>query len=105
MAQKKIKRVVTTKKESDSVSRSASSYIRKRSQAEPVEFFFKKKNFIIVAVGLVLMLIGFLLMLGGSMPTPEVWDDSIIYNKRIVVLAPIILLTGLGVVAYSIFKR
>jgi hypothetical protein len=105
MAQKKIKRVITTKSETDSSAKSSRNYSSKSSSAEPVEFFFKKKNFIIVAGGLALMLIGFILMLGGNMPSPEVWDDSIIYNKRIIVLSPIFILSGLGVVAYSIFKR
>jgi len=105
MAQKKIKRVITTKSETDSSAKSSRSYSGKRSQSEPVEFFFKKKNFIIVAAGLALMLIGFILMLGGRMPSPEVWDESIIYSKRIIVIAPIFILSGLAVVAYSIFKR
>ena len=105
MAHKKIKRVVTTKDKSDSRTETSHRYTRQKPQREPVEFLFQKKNFIIAGVGLVLMLIGFILMTGGSMPSPDIWDDSIIYSKRIVVVSPVFILSGLAVVAYSIFKR
>jgi len=44
------------------------------------------------------------LMMGGGMPTPDMWDDNIIYSHRRITLAPILILIGLGVEVYAIFK-
>ncbi|MBK8504881.1 MAG: DUF3098 domain-containing protein [Saprospiraceae bacterium] len=58
-----------------------------------------------MGAGAGLIFLGMLLMLGGSMPSPDVWDDSIIYSFRRTVLAPIVILAGLVVEIYAIFKR
>ncbi|PHI20062.1 hypothetical protein CEQ90_10025 [Lewinellaceae bacterium SD302] len=58
-----------------------------------------------VGGGFLLVIIGMLLMTGGEMPDPNVWDESIIYSFRRITLAPIIILGGLGVVTYAIFKK
>lgn len=58
-----------------------------------------------MGAGAGLVILGMILMLGGSMPSPDVWDDSIIYSFRRTVLAPIVILAGLGVEIYAIFKR
>lgn len=55
--------------------------------------------------GFLLVVIGMLLMTGGEMPSPDVWDEGIIYSFRRITLAPIIILAGLGVVTYAIIKK
>ncbi|MEZ4908306.1 MAG: DUF3098 domain-containing protein [Saprospiraceae bacterium] len=70
-----------------------------------MEFPYKKQNFIILGIGIFIMIVGFFLMVGGKMPSADVWDPSIIYAPRIVIVSPIVILAGLGVVAYSIFKK
>lgn len=55
-------------------------------------------------IGIGLIALGMLLMLGGSMPSPDVWDDSIIYSFRRTVLAPAFIIAGLLVEVYAIFK-
>lgn len=56
-----------------------------------------------MGVGFLLVLIGFLLMSGGSMPDENTWDESIIYSFRRITLAPIVVLIGLGVIGYALF--
>ena len=68
-------------------------------------FVFGKQTIIWVGIGLLLMIVGMLLMAGGSMPSPDVWDDSIIYSFRRITLAPIVILAGLGVITYAILKK
>lgn len=79
-----------------------------RSEATTVEstssMIFGKENFKWIFIGLGLILVGMLLMVGGSMPSPEVWDESLIYSHRRITLAPIVILTGLCVEVYAIFK-
>lgn len=98
----KKKIVVTTQQETKAKS-SASK--RSSSDDQQVEMLFKRKNYILVGIGIVLIALGFILMSGGKMPSPEVWDESIIYSPRRTILAPIVILAGLGVVLYSIFKK
>lgn len=69
------------------------------------EMLYGKSQFIWMLGGFGLMVIGYFLMSGGHMPSPDVWDDSIIYSFRRTVLAPIFILTGLGIEIYAIFKK
>ena len=55
--------------------------------------------------GVLLIALGLILMSGGAMPSPDVWDESIIYSTRRTILAPIVMLAGLGLEIYAIFKR
>jgi hypothetical protein len=55
-------------------------------------------------IGIGLIALGLILMLGGSMPSPDVWDDSIIYSFRRITLAPALIVAGLLVEVYAIFK-
>lgn len=66
---------------------------------------FGKASYVWIGIGVALMILGMLLMAGGSMPTPDVWDESLIYSFRRITLAPIVILGGLGVITYAIFKK
>lgn len=66
---------------------------------------FGRQTFIWIGIGIALMALGMLLMAGGEMPSPEVWDESLIYSFRRITLAPIVIISGLGVITYAIFKK
>ncbi len=66
---------------------------------------FNKTNYMYILGGIGLMAIGFFLMAGGSMPSPDVWDDSIIYGTQRTLIAPIFIIVGLVVQVFAIFKR
>lgn len=72
--------------------------------AQP-ELIFGRQNYAWMGLGLGLVVLGLILMSGGHMPSPDVWDESLIYSFRRTVLAPIVILSGLGVEIYAIFKR
>ena len=78
---------------------------RNKIAEESIEMLFKKKNFYFVFAGLALMVLGFVLMSGGNMPSSDVWDDNLIYSFRRVFLAPLIILIGLGLNIYAIFVK
>ncbi len=69
------------------------------------DLIFERKNYMLMLTGVALMGIGFLLMLGGNMPSPDVWEPERIYSFRRVTLAPIVILAGLGLEVYAIFKK
>ena len=66
---------------------------------------FNKENYKFMAIGFGLITLGLILMLGGGMKDPNVWDESVIYSARRTVLAPIVILAGLAMEVYAIFKK
>lgn len=66
---------------------------------------FTKQNYYLMFIGMGLIAVGLLLMLGGGMEDPNVWDESVIYSTRRMVLAPIVIVAGLAVEAYAILKK
>jgi hypothetical protein len=66
---------------------------------------FGKQHYILMASGIALMFIGYLLMLGGHMPDPDTWDPDIIYSFRRTVLSPVCILAGLIVLIVAVFKK
>lgn len=107
------KRVVTAKKvenkKSKKISPTTSKLKRKGSSAAATltqqNFIFERKNYLLMLGGIGLMAIGFLLMLGGHMPSPDVWEPERIYSFRRITLAPILILAGLGLEVFAIFKK
>lgn len=88
-------------KPSPTTSRSASADAR---SSEQTTLLFGRENYMYMIGGVVLIFLSFLLMSGGSMPSPDVWDESIIYSFRRITLAPILLVAGLVLEIVGIFK-
>ena len=103
MAKKK-KVVVTTQKVKPTKSNVAGSASKKESQSQSAAMIFGKENYKWIGIGLALIFAGMLLMIGGFNEDPSVWDESAIYGFRRTVLAPIVILAGLAVEIYAIFK-
>ncbi len=101
MSDKKVMKVVSAKKNV-----SKSNILKSATPvADSSGFIYKKQNYLFLGIGLLLMIIGFVLMIGGKMPSPDVWNDALIYSKRITVVSPIFILAGLTLVGFSIFKK
>jgi len=69
------------------------------------EFPLGKENFIIMILGLLLLIIGYMLMSGGASKDPNVFNENEIYSFRRITLAPIIVILGYFVVGYAIMKK
>ncbi|MGB5980780.1 MAG: DUF3098 domain-containing protein [Nonlabens sp.] len=65
------------------------------------EFLFKKKNYLWMVIGLVVIALGFALMAGGGTEDPEVFSEDIFHWTRIR-LAPTLVLIGFGIEVYAI---
>ena len=68
------------------------------------EFAFGKQNYILVAAGTVLAIIGYFLISGGGSEDPAVFSEELFSFRRMYV-APIMILIGLGVVGWGILKK
>lgn len=69
------------------------------------ELIFGRENYLWIGAGLALVLVGLALMVGGAMPSADVWDESLIYSFRRITLAPMVMLAGFTVVLVGIFKK
>ena len=79
---------------------------KKNKKVEKVkgEFLFGKKNYMIMIVGVVVILIGFALMMGGGSDDPKIFNEEI-YSFSRIRLAPTIVLLGLAIEVYAIMAK
>lgn len=98
----KKKVVVTTQKELQPTKSTVGTGSKGNTPVSTLSF--GKKNYIYMLVGIGLVAFGLLLMSGGHMPSPDVWDDGLIYSTRRTLIAPIVILAGLIVEIFAIFK-
>jgi sulfite exporter TauE/SafE len=64
----------------------------------------EKRNYQIIIAGIILIAVGFILMSGGRIDDPEVFNPEI-YNFRRIRLAPTLIIIGLALQAYAILYR
>jgi uncharacterized membrane protein len=76
---------------------------KKKDTQKPV-FAFDKQNYILMIVGFVVVLLGYILMSGGKTDDPAVFSDAI-FNFRRITLAPILIVIGFGIEIYAILKK
>jgi hypothetical protein len=66
---------------------------------------FGKENYMWMIAGIALVAIGILLMSGGKSADPNIFKENEVYSFRRITLAPILILIGLGIEVYAIFKK
>jgi hypothetical protein len=64
-----------------------------------------KENYILLAIGFGIIIIGFLLMVGGKSADPNVFNGNEIFSFRRITLAPIVILAGFIFEIYAIMKK
>lgn len=67
-------------------------------------FAFGKENYRLMLIGIALIVIGFVLMIGGGSDDPNVFNPEI-FNFRRITLAPVVSLIGFVVVIWAIMKK
>lgn len=66
---------------------------------------FTKDNFVWMLAGLAVIAIGMFLMSGGKSNDPRVFDQKEVYSTMRITIAPVLILIGLGLEGYAIFKK
>ena len=69
-----------------------------------LEFALAKENYKLLLIGFAIIIIGFMLMMGGGSEDPTVFDEDIFSFRRIT-LAPMVVLFGFAFEIYAIMKR
>jgi len=70
-----------------------------------IGFAFGKENYILLAIGFAIIVLGFILMLGGGTTDPDVFNENEIFSVRRIVIAPILVLAGFIFEIYAIMKK
>ena len=71
----------------------------------PAASLFTKDNYIWMIAGIILVGLGIILMSGGKSADPNVFRNDEVYSFRRITVAPILILIGLGIEVYAIFKK
>ena len=66
-------------------------------------FSLPSKNVKIIGIGLLVMVLGFVLMLGGGSSDPNVFNPAM-FNARRLVIAPIVIVLGIAAIIFGIMK-
>jgi hypothetical protein len=74
------------------------------SDNSKLKFPFQKKNYQLLLIGVGIILLGYMLMMGGGSEDPNVFDPSIFSFQRIT-LAPIVVLFGYAFIGYAIMHK
>ncbi len=76
----------------------------KKNQKQEGEFLFGRKNYKIMIIGIIIIMVGFALMAGGGSDDPNIFNEEI-YNFRRIRLAPTVVLIGFAIEIYAIFAN
>lgn len=77
---------------------------RKITESTSETFALGKRNYRILIIGILVVVVGYILMIGGGSDNPNEFSREIFSFRRIT-LAPIVVLIGYGVIFYSILTK
>jgi len=76
------------------------------SEAKTTPAMFSKDNYMWMLAGIILIAVGMFLMSGGKSNTdPSVFNKEAVYSTTRITVAPILILAGLVVEIFAIFKK
>ena len=78
---------------------------RHQTMAHTSESLFGKENYIWMLAGLAVIALGMLVMSGGKSSDPTVFDQKEVYSTTRITIAPLLILAGLGIEVFAIFKK
>jgi len=77
----------------------------KTTVTTPTPSFFSKDNYLWMLAGLVVIVIGMFLMAGGASKDPNVFNKEEVYSAQRITIAPILIIVGLVIEIYAIFRK
>lgn len=66
---------------------------------------FGRENYIWIIAGIAIIGLGLILMSGGRSNDPNVFDPKEVYSTTRITIAPILILIGLGLGVFAIFRK
>ena len=81
------------------------SSVSKKKEAVPLPPLFTKDNYLWMIIGGAIIALGMILMSGGKNQDPAVFDTNVVYSFTRITIAPILIVGGLVVEIFAIFKK
>jgi hypothetical protein len=72
---------------------------------ENKEFPLAKENYKLIIIGLAVVVLGFILMVGGGSEDPSVFLKDELFSFRRITLAPALVIGGYMFIVYAIMKK
>lgn len=76
----------------------------KKSEGNKPQFALGKENYKLLIIGFAIIILGFILMVGGKAEDPNEFNEEI-FNFRRITLAPVIVLIGFIFEIWAIMKK
>ena len=76
-----------------------------RETENNTNFALGKENYLYLAIGFAIIVIGFLLMTGGGSKDPNVFNGDELFSFRRIVLAPVVVMFGFFFEIWAIMKK
>lgn len=79
----------------------------KKSEVKEISggFALGRENYIYLIIGFIIIITGFLLMVGGKSPDPNVFNEKEIFSFRRITLAPVVVVIGFAFEIWAIMKK
>lgn len=77
----------------------------KEKETRKPGFAFGKENYRILIIGVIIVVIGYMLMIGGGSDDPNQFNADEIFSTRRVTIAPVTILAGFIIVLLGIMKK
>ena len=74
-------------------------------RVETATNLFGRENYIWIIAGIAIIGLGLILMAGGKGSDPNVFDPKEVYSTTRITIAPILILIGLGLGVFAIFRK
>jgi membrane-bound ClpP family serine protease len=78
--------------------------VKKKQDNDEQQFALGRENYKLLLIGFAIIVIGFILMVGGKSEDPSVFNPEIFSFRRIT-LAPVVVLFGFLFEIYAIMKK
>ena len=77
---------------------------KKKEETPNLDFALGKENYRLLIIGFAIIILGFILMIGGKASSPQEFNPAIFSFRRIT-LAPLVVLAGFIFEIYAIMKK
>ncbi len=81
------------------------SKIKQDNNNDTKLFPLGKENYKLLLIGFGIIVLGFILMLGGGSTDPNIFNEGELFSFRRITLAPLVILFGFIFEIYAIMKR
>ncbi|MDR1347889.1 MAG: DUF3098 domain-containing protein [Prevotellaceae bacterium] len=97
--------MATLKKSTNAIKTDTAKKAAPVKEIENKNFAMHRQNYKFMAIGCVVIVLGFLLMIGGGNADPAQFDASKMFSFQRITLAPVIVVAGFIFVGYAIMRK